>query len=135
MVRFLKILCLLILMVPSVYAAPAPADLQPALKTVTRALGNASADIVSGYFSPRADLDLPGYTGTYSKAQAGKILSDFFAAHKVSEFSVTKQDVTGNGGIFTIGLMKCGPKLYRVYFVMKEENGKPVIPVFKINEQ
>jgi hypothetical protein len=135
MVRFLKFFCLLLLLTPAVSGAPAPSDLQPALKTVTSALGSGSADVVSGYFSRMADLDLPGYTGTYSRAQAGKILSDFFAAHKVSEFSVTKQDETGNGGIFTIGLMKCGPKLYRVYFVMKEENGKPVIPVFKINEQ
>jgi hypothetical protein len=135
MVRFLKILCLFLLMTPAVSGATGPADLQPALKAVTKALGSGSADIVGGYFSQMADLDLPGYTGTYSKAQAGKILSDFLAAHKVSEFSITKQDETGNGGIFTIGLLKSASKLYRVYFIMKEENGKPVIPVFKINEQ
>ncbi len=133
--RILKILWLFLLLGPAVSGASGPADLQAALKAVTRAIGSGSADVISPYISRMADLEVPGFSGTYSKAQAGKILSDFFSAHKVNEFSVTKQDGTGDGGIYTIGLLKCGDKKYRVYFMIKEENGKPVIPVFKINEQ
>ncbi len=135
MIRILKILCLLLLPGPWACGAPSPGGLQPALKEVTNAIRSGSANAIEPYISRMADLDVPGYTGTYSKAQAGKILSDFFSAHKVNEFSVTKQDGTGDGGIYTIGALKSGDKKYRVYFIMKEDNGKPVIPVFKINEQ
>src|SRR5512138_859583 len=135
MVRILKILAFLLLTGPLVHGEPGPPDIQAALKAVTKAIGSGSAAQVAEYFSRMADLDVPGYNGTYSKAQAGKILSDFFSAHKVNEFSVTKQDETGDGGTYTIGVLKCGAKKYRVYFIMKEESGKAVIPVFKINEQ
>ncbi len=133
--RTFKILSLLLALAPLAWAAENPSGLQAALKEVTKAIGSGSSGAVAQYISRMADLDVPGYSGTYSKAQAGKILSDFFSAHKVNEFSVTKQDGTGDGGIYTIGMLKCGDEKFRVYFIMKEDNGKPVIPVFKINEQ
>ncbi len=119
---------------PSV-ARAAGADLQAALREVTKALQNGSADVISGYLGKMVDLDLPGFQGTYSRSQAGKIISDFFADHKVKEFKVNRQDKTGDGGYYVVGHLVSGSTTYRVYLVVKEEGGSAVVPVFRINEQ
>jgi hypothetical protein len=135
LVRFILLLALFAPSAPDSWcASPTGPDLQAALRAVTRGLEAGSANTVSSYFSKMIDLEVPGYQGTYSRSQAGKILSDFFSDHKVQDFSISRQDKAGDGGYYAIGELTCGDVKYRVYLLIKEDNGAAVVPVLRINK-
>ena len=91
---------------------------------VTAALLAGNAAEVSKHFSTMVDLTLPGFDDSYSKAQAGQILKDFFSQNPVKGFKVTRQGSSPDGSYFTIGSLETGKKTYRVYFIVKSAAGQ-----------
>lgn len=80
------------------------------------------------------DLELPEYRGTYSKAQAGKIVSDFFKNHPVSSFRIIRQGTLAEKEQYTLAEMKSKSKTWKIYFIIKGKDGKWVVPLFRITE-
>lgn len=103
-------------------------------ETVINALKAGKGDAISDCLNDLCDLDLPGYKGTYSKAQAGRIIRDFFGQHSVAGFKIIRQGVLGEKEQYTMAEMKSGPKAWKVYFVVKDKEGKGVVPLFHISE-
>lgn len=101
---------------------------------VTAAILAGNATEVSKHFSAMVDLTLPGFDDTYSKAQAGQILKDFFAQNPVKGFKVTRQGSSPDGSYFTIGSLETGKKAYRVYFIIKTAGGQNQLQQLQVQD-
>jgi hypothetical protein len=77
-------------------------------ETVISALKAGDAQPIAGCLNDLCDLDLPQYKGTYSKAQAGRIISDFFRDAGLSGFKLLRQGQLGNKERYTMAEMKSG---------------------------
>ena len=94
--------------------------------------GNA-ADLAKN-FNAMIDLTLPGYDDSYSKAQAGLILKDFFTQNPVKSFKVTRQGSSPDGSQYTIGSLETGKKVFRVYFIIKSVSGQFLVQQLQVQE-
>ena len=124
-------LCLLFF----IAAIASPALAQDAIKTeetVIRALKTGDGQPIAGCLNDLCDLDLPQYKGTYSKAQAGKIIGDFFREHSFTGFRITRQGQLADKERYTIAEVKSGEHTYRIYFIVKDRSGKGVVPLFQV---
>ena len=129
--NYLNILVLTILMIFS-YALVAGPD-ETAGQVISAIQAGNSQDI-SKYFNSMVDLTVPGYDDTYSKAQAGQILKEFFTQNTVKAFKVTKQGTSPDGSQYTIGSLETSKKNYRVYFLIKTAAGQNLIQQFQVQD-
>jgi hypothetical protein len=130
-----QILLLSVLLIPAALApkleAQNPAKVR---ETMVRALTAGDGEAVGDCLNDLVDLDVPGYKGTYSRAQAGRIVRDFFAQHSVTGFRIIREGVLGDKEQYTMAEMKSGTKTWKIYFVLKDKEGKGVVPLFHVNE-
>jgi hypothetical protein len=94
--------------------------------------GNAAE--VSGHFNSMVDLTVPGYDDTYSKAQAGQILKEFFLQNPVKTFKITKQGSSPDGSQYAIGSLETTRKTYRIYFLIKTVGGQNLVQQFQVQD-
>lgn len=131
--RYLKLTVLIFLGVfcigSSAFSGP-----EETANQVTAALQAGNATELSKNFNAMVDLTLPGYDDTYSKAQAGQILKDFFAQNPVKSFKVTRQGSSPDGSQYTIGSLETGKKIFRVYFIIKSVNGQNLVQQLQVQE-
>ena len=117
---------------------PAPAamgqDAAKAKEKLVAAVKAGDGTAIGTYLNDLCDLDVPGYRGTYSKAQAGRIIRDFFGSHSVSSFRLIRQGTLAEQEQYVMAEMQSGKTTWKIYFVVKEKDGKGVVPVFHINE-
>ncbi|PWD97950.1 DUF4783 domain-containing protein [Marinilabilia rubra] len=101
---------------------------------VVEAVKKGNAAELKPFLNSRVELVLPEESGIYSKEQAHFILKSFFESHKVTSFRVlhhgTRQHAT-----YAIGEYKCPQNQYRMYFLVKEVEGKPLIHQIRIEKQ
>jgi hypothetical protein len=103
-------------------------------KQVAAALKSGNAAAVSNHFGTMVSLSVPGFDETYSKTQAGQILKDFFSRTPVTAFKVTRQGSSEDGSHYSIGELQSGQKKYRVYYLIRQVSGKPVVQQLQIQE-
>jgi hypothetical protein len=101
---------------------------------VTLAIQAANATEISKYFNSMVDLTLPGYDDSYSKAQAGQIMKEFFSQNPVKNFKITRQGSSPDGSHYSIGSLDTGKKVYRVYFLIKSVNGQDLLHQLQVQE-
>jgi hypothetical protein len=89
---------------------------------------------VARYFNAMVDLTLPGYDDSYSKAQAGQILKEFFTQQPVKSLKVTRQGNSPDGSQYTIGTLETSKKSYRIYFLIKATGGQYLVQQFQIQD-
>ena len=111
-----------------------PADNQVQQSILSSIRGN-RGDEITKYLNTLTDFDIPGNRGTYSKPQGGRILEDFLTKNPVKECTVISTGTSADGGEYTVGNLKAGGETYRLYFVLKEVDGKWLIHIFKITPQ
>lgn len=87
------------------------------------------------YFNSMIDLTIPGYDDSYSKAQAGQILKEFFQNQPVKNIRVTRQGNSPDGSQYTIGTLETTKKTYRIYFLIKSLGGQFLVHQFQIQDQ
>lgn len=126
---------LLLLMSAGLPATASAQDVKKTEEAVIGALKSGNGQIIAEYLNEMCDLDVPQYKGTYSKAQAGRIISDFLRDHSLSGFSMVRQGQVGAKEWYTMAEMKDGSQTFRIYFVVKDKDGKSVVPLFRINKQ
>jgi len=112
-------------------SAPGPEETATQVSAAIQA-GNATE--ISKYFNTMVDLTLPGYDDSYSKAQAGQIMKEFFSQNPVKSFKITRQGSSPDGSHYSIGSLETGKKVYRVYFLIKSVNGQNLLQQLQVQE-
>jgi len=72
--------------------------------------------------------------GIYNKVQAEMILKDFFSKNPPRKFSLLHQGGKAESK-YGIGNLVTSENTYRVYFLLKTTNGKPLIHQFRIETE
>ncbi len=103
-------------------------------KMIVDALSAGNAKDLSLYFNDMIDLGIAGTEGTYSKVQATRILEDFFSKNAIQSVKINRKGNSADGSVFSLGEMQAGGKHYRLYYLLKNVNGKDLIHLFQIEE-
>jgi len=97
-------------------------------------LKSGNAKTLSGYFNQNIELVVPESDNVYSKAQAQLIVNDFFNSHIPQTFSVIHQGGK-EGAQYVIGNLGTKKGTFRVYFLLKKNDGKAYIHQLRIEKQ
>lgn len=126
--RFFVILSFLV----SVSTFRAYSDVPEGLVTAIKA-GNAKE--LAKYFNSTIELVIADKEGIYSKAQAEQILKDFFTKNPLTKDSFRLlHDVGKESSRHAIGNLYTTKGVYRVSFLIKTVNNKPLIDQLRIEE-
>jgi len=87
------------------------------------------------YFNSSVELVILDKEDIYSKQQAEQILKSYFEKNKVKNFNLLHQGGK-EGAKYAIGSLETtNGKTYRVYLLIKEVGGKPLIHQMRIEEE
>ncbi|MGF7138005.1 hypothetical protein FHS86_000290 [Roseimarinus sediminis] len=107
--------------------AQVPDDIIVSLKT-----GNAAS--LSKYFSQNVELVVLETENVYSRSHAQQVLNDFFKKYPPQNFSLIHEGGKDNSS-YAIGNLQVKGDKFRVYFLLKEVNGKAYIHQLRIERQ
>ena len=97
-------------------------------------LQNGNAKVLSGYFNDNVELVVLDNDNVYSKAQAKQIVSNFFNSFTPESFNVIHQGGK-EGSKYVIGNLKTNNGNFRIYFLLKNSNGKDYIHQLRIEKK
>jgi len=89
---------------------------------------------LSEYFNQNVEMVVLENDNVYSKAQAQQIVSKFFSNNTPESFSVIHQGGK-EGAQYVIGNLATNKGTFRVYFLLKKNNGKDYIHQLRIEQQ
>ena len=132
MIGFKKITFLLLLLTgllssPFYVKAQIPDEIILSLKS-----GNAK--VLSNYFNQNVELVVLDNDNVYSKAQAQQIVSNFFSSFTPENFTILHKGGK-EGAKYVIGTLKTKNGNFRVYFLLKQNDGKDYIHQLRIEKQ
>jgi hypothetical protein len=96
-------------------------------------LKSGNAKVLSRYFNQNVDLVVLNDQNVYSKAQAQQIVGNFFNSYPPEDFSVV-HDSGKEGAKAVIGTLKTSNGSFRVYFLLKQNEGKEYIHQLRIEK-
>ncbi len=117
----------LLFLLGSTAVAQIPEEIMFSMKT-----GNAST--LSRYFSQNVELVVLDSENVYSKAHAEKVMSDFFKKNPPQNFTIIHQGGKDDSH-YVIGNLMVEKERYRVYFMVKSQNGLSHIHQLRIERQ
>jgi len=97
-------------------------------------LQTGNAKVLSGYFNDNVELVVLDNDNVYSKAQAKQIVSNFFNSFTPESFNVIHQGGK-EGSKYVIGNLKTNNGSFRIYFLLKNSNGKDYIHQLRIEKK
>lgn len=97
-------------------------------------LQTGNAKVLSGYFNDNVELVVLDNDNVYSKAQAKQIVSNFFNSFTPESFNVIHQGGK-EGSKYVIGNLKTNNGNFRIYFLLKDSNGKDYIHQLRIEKK
>ncbi|HFA51407.1 MAG TPA: DUF4783 domain-containing protein [Bacteroidetes bacterium] len=107
--------------------AMAPVE-QANLSAITAAIGAGNADALGKYFDANVEVAVKDTEKTYSKAEAIKVVKEFFAKNKPSNFKQVHQGASkGQDSKYVIGNLTANTGSFRVYVFMKMKGSDSVI--------
>ena len=106
--------------------AEVPNEILQSLKT-----GNSKT--LSSYFNQNIEMVVLENDNVYSKAQAEQIVNKFFDNNSPESFSVIHEG--GKEDQYVIGNLVTNKGTFRVTFLLKKNNGKDYIHLFRIEDQ
>lgn len=120
--------CFFLIISSLALTAQIPPEIYTSLKT-----GNAKT--LSAFFNQNVELVVLKNDNVYSKAQAQQIVAEFFTTNIPESFEKL-HDGGKEGSKYVIGNLKTkNGTLYRVYFLLKQTEGKDYIHQLKIEKQ
>lgn len=125
----IKILFMLITLAP--LAAHAQGKVPESVNLAFKA-GNAEA--LAAYFNDNVELVILDQEDVYSRKQAEQIMRKFFAEHRPVAFKV----IFGSGkevSRYAIGSLETQQGTFRVYLLIKDREGKPLIHLLRIDRE
>lgn len=115
----------------SVFAFPV-FDIPPKIFDAMK-VGNSTE--LTKYFNTTVELVILDKEDVYSKQQAEQILKNFFDKNRVKNFTLLHQGGK-SGAQYAIGNLETEDgKTYRVYFLVKESGGKPLVHQMRIEKE
>ncbi len=97
-------------------------------------LKSGNAKILSEFFNQNVELVVPDSDNVFSKAQAQQIVGNFFSIYTPVSFSIIHQGGK-EGAKYVIGNMGTKSGIFRVYFLLKQSDGKDYIHQLRIEKQ
>jgi hypothetical protein len=89
---------------------------------------------LSQYFNQNVDLVILGSDNVCSKAQAQQIVNKFFSNNTPESFTIIHQGGK-EGDKYVIGNLKANTGSFRVYFLLKSNEGRNYIHQLRIEKQ
>ena len=97
-------------------------------------LKSGNAKSLSAFFNQNVELVVQENDNVYSKAQAQLIVNEFFNAHSPQNFSIIHQGGK-EGAQYVIGNLETKRGSFRVYFLLKKNDGQDYIHQLRIEKQ
>jgi len=125
---------LFILILASSVAAVTPQNFN--LGQITEALSRGNADALGAYFDNSVEIAVLGDEDVYSKAEAVRVVKNFFSKHKPRAFSQVHRGTSkGKDSQYCIGNLATGGGTFRVYVYMKVAGGKNLIQELRFDKE
>lgn len=103
---------------------------------ISAAIRSGDAATLGSYFDQSVELATPGHEDVYDKAEAVRLVQQFFAKHPPSNFSQVHQGTSkSNDFEYIIGNLGAAGKTFRVYFYMRKAAGKYIIQELRFDEE
>ncbi|NOR73904.1 MAG: DUF4783 domain-containing protein [Draconibacterium sp.] len=97
-------------------------------------LQTGNAKVLASYFNDNVELVVIDNDNVYSKAQAKQIVSNFFNSFTPESFNVIHQGGK-EGSKYVIGNLVTNNGNFRIYFLLKNNNGKDYIHQLRIEKK
>lgn len=97
-------------------------------------LGSGNSKVLSDYFNQNVELVVLENDKVYSKAQAQQIVSNFFKNYIPESFNILHQGGK-EGSKYVIGNLITNNGNFRVYFLLKKNEGKDYIHQLRIEKK
>lgn len=97
-------------------------------------LKSGNSKVLSGYFNQNVELVVLDNDNVYSKAQAQQIVGNFFNSFRPESFTVIHKGGK-EGAKYVIGKLNTDNGEFRVYFLLKQNDGKDYIHQLRIEKQ
>ena len=101
---------------------------------IIQSLKTGNSKTLSEYFNQNVEMVVLENDNVYSKSQAQQIVSKFFSNNTPENFTVIHQGGK-EGAQYVIGNLTTNKGNFRVYFLLKKNNGKDYIHQLRIEEQ
>lgn len=101
---------------------------------IITSLKNGDSKTLSEYFNQNVELVVLENDNVYSKAQAQQIVSKFFSSNTPESFNVIHQGGKEEAK-YVIGNLKTNNGSFRIYFLLKTNDGKNYIHQLRIEKQ
>ena len=95
-------------------------------------LKSGDARSVASFFNNNVELVILDKENVCSKEQGEMILRDFFSKNKPVDFKLTHQG--GSDSVYGIGKMQTAGTNFRIYFMLKSFDNKPLIVQLRIEK-
>lgn len=115
------------LVLPEFASAQIPDEILTSLK-------NGDSKTLSEYFNQNVELVVLENDNVYSKAQAQQIVNRFFDQNTPESFTIIHQGGK-EGAKYVIGNLKTNTGSFRIYFLLKTNEGKNYIHQLRIEKQ
>ncbi|MFL5751917.1 MAG: DUF4783 domain-containing protein [Bacteroidia bacterium] len=102
---------------------------------IINAVKQGNAQTIAKYFNEKIDLKILDQEDVYSKAQAESVLKDFFAKHKIKDFTPSHSSANKTANQFVVGSLETSNGKYRLSFLIKKFEDKYLISQFRIETE
>jgi len=114
----------------------APATGQPDLEGINRAIRSGNAEALGAFFAPTVEVAILDVEDRYAKAEAVRVMKEFFSKNHPSSFSQVHQGESKGGNMhYAIGELQSGAASYRVYLLLQESGNAYVIQQLRIDRE
>lgn len=117
-----------------VLALPLNAQTEKIPEGITLSFRAGNATELSKFFHSNIELIILEKEDVYSRSQAVQIIRKFFTTHKPEAFKIIFEGGKENSR-YAIGCLQTSEMKYRVYFLMKKQDGSPLIHQLRIEEE
>ena len=125
---------LLVCFVAPLFAWMPPLD--QSIAEISRAIRSGDAAALGTHFDQQVELATPSDEDVYDKAEAIRLVRQFFAKHPPANFTQVHRGTSkSNDFEYIIGNMTAGGKTFRVYFYMRKGQHKHVIQELRFDEE
>lgn len=101
---------------------------------VKSALDSGDVSLLAGHLGGSVELQLPDYSGIFSKKQGEMILSKFLSLHRKMVYSVDHEEALGEATL-TIGKLVGDDAAFSVYIILHPAGDSRLIKQLRIEEQ
>jgi hypothetical protein len=105
------------------------------ITAITKAINEGNADALGQYFDSKVEVSIMDNEQVYAKADAVKVVKDFFAKNRPSSFSQVHQGTSkGQDSQYLIGNLVASGGTFRVYVYMNASGGKYIIQELRFDK-